>query len=153
MVGRRVHAARAAARAAGFAEPRTYDALGRDRRQVVGQQWKVCTQEPRPGPVEPTAEITLGVVRLDEPCPGTGPRDTTMPTGLPMPDFRGRPLSRVHDEAGTRTVVHAVDVSGQGRIVRSPSGWRVCSHRPAAGAVFTGKPIKVMVVPSRERCP
>ncbi|MGP4000293.1 PASTA domain-containing protein [Streptomyces sp. 8N706] len=73
LVGRSVTAAQDAARSAGFLTPRTYDALGLGRSLLSGDDWKVCAQEPRPGEVETTAEITLGAVLLDETCPGGSP--------------------------------------------------------------------------------
>ncbi|MFF3763261.1 hypothetical protein ACFYYR_04120 [Streptomyces sp. NPDC001922] len=62
-------AAQEAARAAGFLTPRTYDALGLGRAVTAGDHWTVCAQDPRPGEVEITAEITLAVVQLEETCP------------------------------------------------------------------------------------
>ncbi|MET8677418.1 hypothetical protein ABZW18_07480 [Streptomyces sp. NPDC004647] len=149
MLGLSVSSARETAQAAGFAMPRTYDALGKGRQQVIDHNWKVCVQDPRPGEVETSAEITLGAVRLDENCPGTSP----LPASRRMPDFTGKPLSAVHDAVGSQSSVHATDVSGQDRIVLLAAGWRVCSHRPAAGEVFAGRPVEVMVVRPPERCP
>ncbi|MEU8568532.1 hypothetical protein AB0C51_09255 [Streptomyces pathocidini] len=152
LVGRTASSARHAALAEGFTEPHTYDALGLGRNQIMRRNWKVCTQDPLPGEAERTAEITLGVVRVEEQCPGATP-ETRVPASRLMPDLKGKPLSAVYQKVGYRSSIHATDVSGQNRIVLFMKGWRVCSHRPAPGEVYAGRPVEVDVVQPPETCP
>jgi hypothetical protein len=152
LVGRSVSSARHAAQDAGFTVPHTYDALGLGRNQIIGRNWKVCAQEPRSGKVERTAEITLGVVRQEETCPGTA-RGSGVPASRLLPDLSGKSLSAVYEKVGHLSSVHATDVSGRGRIVLLAAGWQVCSHHPAPGEVFAGRRVEVAVVRPPERCP
>jgi beta-lactam-binding protein with PASTA domain len=46
------------------------DATGQDRAQVLDSNWKVCSQNVKPGDaVTATTEIQFAAVKLDERCP------------------------------------------------------------------------------------
>jgi hypothetical protein len=49
---------------------KSHDLTGANRNQVLDANWTVCTQNIAPGaPLEDTAQIDFGVVKLDEACP------------------------------------------------------------------------------------
>ncbi len=45
------------------------DITGQDRSIFVESNWKVCTQNPKPGARFNGQPVTLGVVKFGEPCP------------------------------------------------------------------------------------
>jgi hypothetical protein len=48
----------------------SHDLSGKDRHQVLDDNWQVCTQNVAPGAaITATSEIDLGVVKLGESCP------------------------------------------------------------------------------------
>jgi hypothetical protein len=48
----------------------SHDLAGQGRHQVVDDNWKVCTQNVKPGAaLTPTSKLDFGVVKLEESCP------------------------------------------------------------------------------------
>ncbi|MEV0555109.1 hypothetical protein AB0I27_16830 [Streptomyces sp. NPDC050597] len=59
------------AREAGFSRLATHDALGKDRKQLLGNTWQVCSQTPGAGTHHITDLIDITVVKTDEHCPAS----------------------------------------------------------------------------------
>jgi hypothetical protein len=48
----------------------SHDATGQNRNQILDSNWKVCSQNVKPGaPVSPGVRIDFGAVKLAESCP------------------------------------------------------------------------------------
>jgi hypothetical protein len=70
VIGMGLQAAQDAVQDAGFRRMTSHDATGAGRAQVWDRNWKVCSQDPRPGTaVAPGQELNFGAVKLDEICP------------------------------------------------------------------------------------
>ncbi|RMB80776.1 hypothetical protein [Streptomyces shenzhenensis] len=68
--GMTLRAAQLATRDAGFGHLAGADALDRHRVPLWGDNWKVCSQQPRPARYATTTLITVRVVKTTEACPG-----------------------------------------------------------------------------------
>ena len=69
--GRGLREAQNTLRNAGFTHVVPKDARGEDREPSPAREWAVCTQAPEPGTaISVTTLVELGVVKLDEACPG-----------------------------------------------------------------------------------
>ncbi|WP_405797458.1 PASTA domain-containing protein [Streptomyces sp. NBC_01506] len=62
--------AQSRARAEGFNRIESQDATSEDRAQLLGDNWKVCSQIPAPGSHSVTTLVSLTVVKSEERCPG-----------------------------------------------------------------------------------
>lgn len=69
LVGQQLQAAQDAAQAAGFYLLSSHDATGASRMQVLDRNWKVCSQSPAPGAVDPSETVDFGTVKIEETCP------------------------------------------------------------------------------------
>lgn len=70
LVGQGLVGAQNSAKAAGFTNLTSHDALSSGRVQIIDSNWKVCTQSPAPGPSPVSTTVDFGVVKTDETCPG-----------------------------------------------------------------------------------
>ncbi|MEU0990791.1 hypothetical protein [Streptomyces sp. NPDC005953] len=68
-VGQQLQAAQDAAQAAGFYLLTSHDATGAGRMQLLDRNWKVCSQSPAPGSVDPFETVDFGTVKIEESCP------------------------------------------------------------------------------------
>jgi hypothetical protein len=140
------------ARAAGYRFVTMHDASGRGRRQFLYSNWKVCDQEPGPGPSRKELPVELGVVRHDEKCPAAG-----VPTNEPrivdgrLPDLTGRSVNVVRAALRGDAHLKARDLDGD-RPVLVETHWMVCTQKPAAGQPVPDT-VEVGVVKYSERCP
>lgn len=75
LAGENLKDAKASAEKAGFDNLTTEDVTGRDRGQLLASNWKVCTQNPDPAELKTSTEITLGVTRTSQRCPGDKAND------------------------------------------------------------------------------
>lgn len=66
--GRGLQDAQDAAQELGLYRLRSHDLTGLDRFQVWDRNWRVCSQDPSPGRVDPDSTITFNVVKNDESC-------------------------------------------------------------------------------------
>ncbi|MCM2387655.1 PASTA domain-containing protein [Streptomyces albipurpureus] len=69
LVGQQLQAAQDAAQAAGFYLLSSHDATGAGRMQLLDRNWKVCSQSPAPGSVDPSETVDFGAVKIEESCP------------------------------------------------------------------------------------
>ncbi|MYW00638.1 hypothetical protein [Streptomyces sp. SID3343] len=140
------------ARAAGYRFVTTHDASGRGRRQFLYSNWKVCDQEPGPGPSAKEVPVALGVVRHDEKCPAA-----SVPTEEPrivdgrLPDLTGRSVNIVRAALRGDAHVKARDLDGD-RPVLVETHWMVCTQKPAAGQPVPDT-VELGVVKYSEHCP
>lgn len=151
--GKGLQYAQDGAQAAGFYLLKSHDSLGRGRHQILDRDWKVCTQDPAAGRVDPAATIDFGSVKVAETCPGSA-ADTAQPTaaGAVMPNLVGKSLA-IGDSILPNASITTIDGTGQNRSVFVPSNWQVCDTTPAAGAPYDGVPVTITVVKFGESCP
>jgi beta-lactam-binding protein with PASTA domain len=152
LVGKGLQAAQDAAQAAGFHHLTSHDSAGRDRRQILDSDWKVCSQKPAAGATATTdTQIDLGAVKLDETCPRT---DQSPPAkaGATMPDFTGKALNTATAALPEDTPVSSKDAAGH-RVILLASNWKVCTQTPAAGTRLSGQPVTFTAVKFGENCP
>ncbi|RDG35105.1 PASTA domain-containing protein [Streptomyces corynorhini] len=152
LVGKELGPARDAARAAGFRELTSHDALGRGRAILLDRNWKVCSQTPAPGTLPTGTTVDLGAVKTDEECPAEDPGEPA-PTGTTMPDFTGRSVRFARAALGDSAHLDAKDVSGKDRGILLESNWKVCGQDPKAGTELTGQPVRLDTVKFGEDCP
>lgn len=87
LTGMPLLAARTMAGDADFTQVSAHDATGAERAQVADGDWKVCLQQPAPGPAGLDDPIELAVVMIAEVCPAVDgtPAPTTAPASTPPP--------------------------------------------------------------------
>ncbi|MFD8393033.1 hypothetical protein ACFV2N_28485 [Streptomyces sp. NPDC059680] len=68
--GKTLREAQLAARDVGFRQLAGEDALDRHRIPVLGDNWRVCSQQPPPARYFLTTPVTVRVVKTGEACPG-----------------------------------------------------------------------------------
>ncbi|MYS82304.1 hypothetical protein [Embleya scabrispora] len=139
------------ARRAGYRFVTSHDAGGRGRRQFVYSNWKVCDQNPEPGPLAKELPVDLGVVRHDEKCPaGTVPTDAPEVVDGRMPNLVGRSVTVVRRALRGDAHVKTEDLGGS-RLVLIETHWVVCTQRPPEGQPVADT-VHVGVVKYGERC-
>ncbi|MYW05082.1 hypothetical protein GT354_43790 [Streptomyces sp. SID3343] len=153
-VGQGLQSAQDGAQAAGFSRLKSTDALGQNRYQVWDRNWKVCSQNPQPGLIDPDATITFAAVKLEETCPGTAGAESpgAVVPGTAMPDLVGKGVKAARGALPAGAAVTVKDVSGRDRIVIVESNWKVCTQEPAAGAVYSGQPVRLGAAKTEEKC-
>lgn len=137
----------------GFYTLKSHDALGRARMQAFDRNWKVCSQNIKPGTVAATStELDFGTVKLDETCPA---HDQAAPSaaGGTMPNFHGKSVKAARAALDSSTSITVNDATGGSRWVLVESNWQVCTQKPAAGAKVNGQPVTLNAVKYGERCP
>jgi hypothetical protein len=85
LTGMPLLAARGIAGDAGFTQVSAHDATGTGRAQVSDGDWKVCFQEPGPGPAALADPVALAVVKIAEICPAADGTPAPSPTVSPSP--------------------------------------------------------------------
>ncbi|MET9700498.1 hypothetical protein ABZY31_26770 [Streptomyces sp. NPDC006529] len=152
LVGKGLQTAQDEAQAAGFYTLKSHDALGRDRRQALDRNWKVCSQTPAAAAsVDTRTTVDFGTVKLEETCPATdapGPK----PAGDTMPNFVGRGMKAVRGALPSNASITVKDAV-QSRVVLQESNWKVCTQDPKPGAALTGRPVSFTVAKIEETCP
>ncbi|MER5875428.1 PASTA domain-containing protein [Streptomyces sp. NPDC001910] len=152
-VGMGLQSAQDAAQEQGFFSLKSHDSLGRDRRQAFDRNWKVCSQNYKPGktlPVDTT--LDFGSVKLEESCPA---RDEQAPSaaGGKMPDFSGKSVKAARAALDSGTSITVEDATGNARWVLIESNWQVCTQTPSPGAANDGQPVVLNAVKFEESCP
>ncbi|MGW3917241.1 hypothetical protein ACWEBX_38015 [Streptomyces sp. NPDC005070] len=152
-VGMGLQSAQDAAQEQGFFSLKSHDSLGRDRMQAFDRNWKVCSQNYKPGktlPVDTT--LDFGSVKLEETCPA---KDEQAPSaaGGKMPDFKGKSVKAARAALDSGTSISVEDASGQDRWVLVESNWQVCTQTPAASTALNGQPVTLTAAKFDEGCP
>lgn len=74
------------------------------------------------------------------------------PVTAVMMDLIGGNAGRAAEQMGPDTEVAFKDVSGKGRSVDDPAGWKICETRPGPNQQITGYPVVLGVVRVAESC-
>jgi hypothetical protein len=157
LVGKGLQAAEDEAQTAGFFALTSHDALGQRRDQVQDREWRVCFQDPAPGPAPSSTLVVLGAVRLGEACPASdlgaaaALADPTVEVDAnTLPDVVGLSVAQATRSLGTDAVMLR-DATGAGRPVDAARNWQVCAQEPVAGTP-RGVPVTLAVVTLAEDC-
>ncbi|MFI0985030.1 hypothetical protein [Streptomyces exfoliatus] len=152
MLGSQLQEAQDTAQSAGFANLTSTDATGQGRAQAWDRNWRVCSQTPESGDVDPETLIVFSVVKEGELCPASTEGYLAMP-GDEMPSYVGRNLmDSINQMAALTGEVTAEDVTGQGRDTENENDWRVCATTPAPGELIEDT-VTFQVVRNEEECP
>ncbi|MEV5337483.1 hypothetical protein AB0K93_03220 [Streptomyces sp. NPDC052676] len=152
MTGSQLQTAQDRAQSAGFTNLSSEDATGQGRAQVWDRNWRVCSQDPELGEVDPDTLVVFLVVKQGEICPASTEGYLAMP-GDEMPAYSGRNLMDAMDQMAALTgEVTAVDATGAGRSPDNENDWRVCSTTPTAGEIIEDS-VLFEAVPNGEKCP
>ncbi|WP_234342498.1 PASTA domain-containing protein [Streptomyces sp. NRRL B-3648] len=152
-VGMGLQSAQDAAQKQGFHSLTSHDSTGRARMQILDRDWKVCSQNIKPGTnTATTTKLDFGAVKLAETCPA---KDQSAPSaaGGTMPDFRGESVKAARAALDSGTSITVNDASSDGRMVLIESNWQVCTQKPAAGTKLAGQPVEFTAVKYGEHCP
>ncbi|MFE6663653.1 hypothetical protein ACFVFH_08805 [Streptomyces sp. NPDC057697] len=151
-VGMGLQSAQDKAQADGFHLLASHDSAGRGRMQAFDRNWKVCTQNYKPGKNIPVdTELDFGAVKLEESCPSKEETDPA-PAGKAMPNFVGKSVKVARGALDPSTSITVTD-AGEDRMVLMESNWKVCNQTPKAGAVLNGQPVEFAAVKFDESCP
>ncbi|MYV40208.1 hypothetical protein GT030_15385 [Streptomyces sp. SID1328] len=74
------------------------------------------------------------------------------PVTAVMMDLIGGNAGRAAEQMGPDTEVAFKDMSGKGRSVDEPAGWKICETRPGPNQQITGYPVVLGVVRVGESC-
>ncbi|WP_406174961.1 hypothetical protein [Streptomyces sp. NBC_00996] len=69
-----------------------------------------------------------------------------------MADFIGGNLKGAREQIASAARITATDISGQHRVVREESEWKICTQRPAPGYPVNDQSITFGVVKTEESC-
>jgi hypothetical protein len=153
LVGRGLQNAQDTAQAAGFDVLKSHDALGRGRHQISDREWKVCFQNPAPGPVPTTSPLDFGAVKLAESCPATDQAGAEPgPAGASMPNLIGKSVAVAEQSLGNDASISFKDATGADRTVLVRSNWLICAQDPAPGKPYNGVPVTLTVTKFTESC-
>lgn len=153
LVGRGLQNAQDTAQDAGFDTLKSHDSLGRGRHQILDRDWKVCFQNPAPGPMPTTSTVDLGAVKLEESCPAADQAGTEPgPAGASMPNLIGKSVAVAEKSLGNDASILFKDATGADRTVLVPSNWQICAQDPAPGKPYNGVPVTLTVAKFTESC-
>ncbi|MFE7469066.1 hypothetical protein ACFU6R_33830 [Streptomyces sp. NPDC057499] len=151
-VGMGLQSAQDKAQADGFHLLTSHDSAGRGRMQAFDRNWKVCTQNHRPGKAIPVdSKLDFGAVKLEESCPSKEERNPAAADGT-MPDFLGKSVKVARGALDPSTSITVTDAS-EDRMVLMESNWKICTQAPKAGTKLNGQPVEFAAVKFDESCP
>ncbi|MFD7096578.1 hypothetical protein [Streptomyces xanthophaeus] len=151
VAGQGLQAAQDSAQEAGFHNLSSKDGLGLGRAQVWDRGWRVCSQVPGAGDVDPDTPIVFWAVKEGEYCPRDSKGWQARPGDL-MPDYTGKNVMDAENQLVLIPSVTATDATGAGREVFPIGSWKVCNSTPAAGGII-GDTASFKAVLKKEKCP
>ncbi|MET9466646.1 hypothetical protein ABZY44_17935 [Streptomyces sp. NPDC006544] len=149
--GQSLQVAQDSAQQAGFYNLSSEGGLGMGRAQVWDRNWRVCSQTPGAGDVDPDALIVFWAVKEGEYCPRDSKGWQARPGDL-MPNYVGKNLMDAENQLVLIPSVTATDATGAGREVLPSGLWKVCSSMPAAGGIIADT-ASFKAVLKGENCP
>ncbi|XCM28830.1 hypothetical protein ABXI76_05090 [Streptomyces parvus] len=150
-VGMGLQFAQDAAQEKGFYSLKSHDSTGRDRFQAFDRNWKVCSQNIKPGKASSTdTTLDFGAVKLDETCPASD-KKAPEAAGGKMPNLVGESVKAARGALASGMSITVTDAA-EGRMVLMESNWKVCTQKPAAGAALNGQPVEFTAVKFEESC-
>jgi hypothetical protein len=136
---------------AGFDKIRTHDALGRNRRWSDDKDWKVCFEDPAPGPQPTSVDVELGVVKTEESCPTTD-QGRYVRAVATMPNLVNRTAYMTRKILGDDASIRFINRANGDEVTNNLGDWRVCGQTPLAGQPFNGVPVTTLVIPYENHC-
>ncbi|MFZ3494722.1 hypothetical protein ACODT5_16125 [Streptomyces sp. 5.8] len=149
--GQSLQAAQDSAQQAGFYNLSAEDGLDMGRAQAWDRTWRVCSQTPGAGDVDPDALIVFWAVREGEYCPRDSKGWQARPGDL-MPNYAGKNLTDAENQLLLIPSATVIDATGAGREVSPSALWKVCSSMPAAGGIIADT-ANLKAVLRKEKCP